>query len=81
MKLWIDYEVAPSSNEWVWVKSLGRAIAEIINMENFVYIGENNSLEEISIYDNPEDIMSLLYYFSKHNIECPILIHEGEENV
>lgn len=81
MKLWIDYEIAPPSNEWVWAKSLGRAIAEIINMEGSVYIGENDSLEEISIHDNPEDIMSLCYYFSKHNIECPVLIHKGEENV
>ena len=25
MKLWIDYEVAPPSDEWVWAQSLGRA--------------------------------------------------------
>lgn len=80
MKLWIDYEVAPPSGEWVWAQSLGRAFAEIINMESSVYIGENDSLEEVSIYNNPEDIMGLLYYFSTHNINCPVLIHgEGED--
>lgn len=25
MKLWIDYEIAPPSKEWVWAQSLGRA--------------------------------------------------------
>ena len=81
MKLWIDYEVAPPSDEWVWAQSLGRALAEIINMEGSVYIRENDSLEEVSIYNNPEDIMGLLYYFSMRNINCPVLIHGEGENV
>lgn len=76
MKLWIDYEVAPPSDEWVWAKSLGRAFAEIINMEGSVYIGEEDNLEKVSIYNNPSDIFGLLYYLSTHNIECPVLIHE-----
>ena len=50
-------------------------------MEGSVYIGENDSLEEVSIYNNPEDIMGLLYYFSTHNINCPVLIHGEGENV
>lgn len=79
MKLWIDYEVAPPSDEWVWAQSLGRAYAEIIRMKGSVYIGKNDNLEEVSIYNNPEDIRGLLYYFSILNINCPVLIHkEGE---
>lgn len=76
MKLWIDYEVAPPSNEWFWEQSLGCAMAEIINM---VEEDGPKALESISMYDNPSDILGLLYYFSSHNIECPVLIH-GKEN-
>ena len=76
MKLWIDYKIAPPSNEWFWEQSLGCAMADIVNMAEEDGPG---ALELVSIYNNPEDIMGLLYYFSTHDINCPVLIHgEGE---